>query len=334
MSVICKSFLSAVMLMEIVFCSISDVRKGIIPNHAIILGLIGALAGEIAYFTFNGSGRLGMFAVWIVLSAMFSLVLYSLRIWAGGDAKLYILLSLLIPAEYLQKNAAVSTAWVFVLIFSIAFVYLIGETIVLLAYREQRYRMSLTDFSIRTVFAYMVAVTTFQVIMQLVFRNWYAENQAAFLLLNVLFVLSLGKIPYAKCKTAVILCTIVSICAVVHSGLQVDWKLMGASLLVLAFRIFAEQYNYQEIQTLDVKPGMILSYATVMKFANSRVKGLPKSTTEDLASRLTTEETDSVIRWADSRYGQPTIMILRKIPFASFISMGFLIYFILGVVVW
>ena len=63
MSVICKSFLSAIMLMEIVFCSVSDVRKGIIPNHAIILGLIGALAGEIAYFTFNGSGRLGMFYI-------------------------------------------------------------------------------------------------------------------------------------------------------------------------------------------------------------------------------------------------------------------------------
>lgn len=333
MSIICKSFLSAVMLMEIVFCSVSDVRKGTIPNRVIILGLLGALAGETAYFTFNGSGRLGMFAVWIVLSAMVSLALYSLRIWAGGDAKLYILLSLLIPAEYLQKNAAVSTAWVFVLIFSIAFVYLIGETIVLLAHREQRYRMSLTGFSIRTVFPYMVAVTTFQVIMQLIFRNWYAENQAAFLVLNVLFVLALGKIPYVKCKIAVIVCTIVSICAVVYSGLYVDWKLLGLPLLVLAFRVFAEQYNYQEIQTIDVKPGMILSYATVLKFANSRVKGLPKSTTEDLASRLTAEEADSVIRWADSKYGQPTITILRKIPFASFISMGFLIYFILGVVV-
>ena len=42
---------------------------------------------------------------------------------------------------------------------------------------------------------------------------------------------------------------------------------MEASLLVLAFRVFAEQYNIREIQTTDVKPGMILSYATVMKFA-------------------------------------------------------------------
>ena len=75
---------------------------------------------------------------------------------------------------------------------------------------------------------------------------------------------------------------------------------------------------------------MVLSYTTVFKFTQSRVKGLPQTTSENMGSRITQEEADSIIRWADSKYGQETIVILRKIPFAIFITAGYLIYIVIG----
>ena len=74
---------------------------------------------------------------------------------------------------------------------------------------------------------------------------------------------------------------------------------------------------------------MILSVVSVASMSTSRVQGLPKNTTEDMRSRLTAEEVDSILRWKDSRYGMSEITIVRKIPFAIFMTCGALIFLII-----
>lgn len=122
--------------------------------------------------------------------------------------------------------------------------------------------------------------------------------------------------------------------SVINGQFHIDIRSFIITAAVICFRGLAENFNYQEIDTADVKKGMILSYATVLEFSKSRIKGLPQFTTEDLSTRITQDEANSIVRWSSSKYGKDKIVILRKLPFALFISIGFIIYLCLGVFVW
>ena len=74
---------------------------------------------------------------------------------------------------------------------------------------------------------------------------------------------------------------------------------------------------------------MILSMASSMPMQASRIQGLPGISTEDLKDRLTTEQAESIKRWGKTQKGLDSLMIVKKIPFAIFISFGFLTYFII-----
>jgi len=102
-------------------------------------------------------------------------------------------------------------------------------------------------------------------------------------------------------------------------------------ILVFVIRNIASRYNYKEISTNQIKEGMILSLNAVLSFNNSKISGLPKTTTEDLRSRLTKEEAESIIQWGNSINNGKSIYIVRKIPFAVFIAIGVMTYLILEV---
>jgi hypothetical protein len=96
----------------------------------------------------------------------------------------------------------------------------------------------------------------------------------------------------------------------------------------------AEKYNYKTIPTEDVKSGMVLSYGTILMFQPSKVKGLPTYTTEDIRSRISGDEAERIVRWKNSKYGRPMITIVRKIPFAIFITMGTIFYLLMRILLW
>lgn len=64
---------------------------------------------------------------------------------------------------------------------------------------------------------------------------------------------------------------------------------------------------------------------------NSRVKGLPDMSHENISDRISESECESIHRWEKSKYGSKTVKIVRKIPFAIFISLGIVTYIIVGV---
>ena len=71
---------------------------------------------------------------------------------------------------------------------------------------------------------------------------------------------------------------------------------------------------------------MILSQVSSLLMQNSRIEGLPPVSDESLDSRLTTEEAESIVRWSKTKNGLKQITIVRKIPFAVFITSGALAY--------
>ena len=111
---------------------------------------------------------------------------------------------------------------------------------------------------------------------------------------------------------------------------KIDLKNVIIVLVIVILREWADRYSYTPIKTLDIKKGMILSASSVMLFLNSNIKGLPMKVSEDMAARLTDEEVDSIKRWARTKNGKDELIIVKKIPFAFFINIGYAIFMIIG----
>ena len=94
---------------------------------------------------------------------------------------------------------------------------------------------------------------------------------------------------------------------------------------------FMSLYNYKAIPVEETSAGMVLSRTDTLFMQQSRVKGLPDISDETLRSRITADEAESIKRWGKSKYGKPQVTIVRKIPFAAFLSVGTIVYFLVGV---
>lgn len=333
-----KCFLISVLIVEGIFCSFTDFRSNKIPNAAILCGLICSLIGNALYFSIVGTEMLLSYLLNIGSAILLSVVMYVLHIWAGGDVKLFILLATLIPAEFIKQKTPLSIVTVYITAFSVAFIYLVIESIVLRIRKGKNSERIFINFSAKAVLSCMVSIMALQTILRFVFRNYYYIYLPFFLLLNVIFVLLFSKIKFLSKRVSIVICSVISgaslIFSIMNNQFKVDIKSIVVTLVVIMFRSLAEQFNYQEIDTVNVKKGMVLSYGTVLGFAGSRVKGLPQYTTEDIATRITQDEAESIIRWASSKKGKDKITVLRKIPFAGFISIGYFCYLVLGVFVW
>jgi preflagellin peptidase FlaK len=96
-------------------------------------------------------------------------------------------------------------------------------------------------------------------------------------------------------------------------------------LILLLFQILIGATIYEQVPVAKLKPGMILSAMSSLLMQTSITRGLPAISTEDLKSRLTNEEIESVKIWAKATHVE-TLTVVKKIPFAIFISIGLLIY--------
>lgn len=338
MALIIKSFLLSVLITEGVKCSVSDLRTGKIPNRDILTGLLCALLGNTVYFMVSRGDLLAEYLLHILCAGVLGWFMYALHIWAGGDVKLYFLLTALIPAEYMAHRPPVLTIIMFMMIFSAAFIFIVLETAVLSLRKKQPVRSRKFQLSLGQLWCCIASITTFQTLLRWLVPGWYAANGMVFAFAGILFVLSFDRLKFLKHPCSVLVCSVVT---AVQAGLSLlggggSWDIRGLAVAgaVFVLRSFAERYNYDEIPAAQAKAGMILSYGTVLRFMNSKVKGLPQTTTEDMASRITQEQADSIVRWGASRRGQESITILRKIPFAAFITFGVLTYVVLGVLIW
>lgn len=101
------------------------------------------------------------------------------------------------------------------------------------------------------------------------------------------------------------------------------------SFLYVILQILIGEFNYQEINTDDVREGMILSLGTSMMLMQSRVRNLPGVSFEDMRSRINADEAAAIRRWKKSKGGREKIVIVRKVPFALFLSIGCVLYLVI-----
>ena len=280
----------------------------------------------------------------VFITLILSFAFFYFKIWAAGDAKLFSLISYMIPFSMYEVNEhnVFPSMYLLILIFGVAFIYVVIETIILWIRDNKKFsnfsqkgsfiKSNWKDFIIQYFVAYFLVLLINNIILRFYF-DFYRYNGALLIICNMLFITFLYR-AVNKRKYYIRILAIAIILNIIYSIIfgfefhSINIKMLFVIILLFLFRQISEKYNYENIEVEKLKPGMILSLQSVLLFFNSRVKGLPKQTTETTDSRLTKEEIDSIKRWCKTSKGQKSVVIVRHMPFAPFICIGVTIFFI------
>jgi Flp pilus assembly protein protease CpaA len=338
-----EALMLSVMIYVGILASYSDIRYGIVKNKMLLMGIFAAIILDVIYYSFFAKGMVIIFIINTLALSLFSVLMYFYHIWAAGDSKLLIVEALLMPVGLYNRSGelSISSVSIVILIFSIAYVYIIFETIYEGLKRKNlfstdikiRWNKSVVVNFVKRYIQCMVYITLLNMIYVLVIPDIYVNNIVFFTLINLFFVLTVFRYrvfykAYVFMPAVVLLCMTVGVLKInIFDG--INYKVYLLLMFVMIFRKISEKYNYIEIPTSSVKAGMILSLETIILFKRSKVKGLPISTTEDMRSRISEDEAKSILRWEKSKYGEANITIVKKMPFAIFIILGVVSYLII-----
>ena len=337
---VCELSLIVIVSILLGICTFTDIKHGYILNKVLIPGMFSITIIDVIYYVQFGRVYFRAFLINCLCLIVVALIFYAYNFWAAGDSKLLMVVALGIPGRFYTEGNLLerSSFTIVILVFSIAFVYVILESLYY-GVREHNLKAQFhLNFNFkRFLISYLFMVPVVMIIQNLLvyFFSSLAETGSMIIVaINFLILLSLIKIrnripSKVQIVIAVSAWALVAILKNLNIGsysYSFDLRVWGMLIVLLLLRGFAEQYNYKTIPTEDAAAGQILSFSTVMRFSVSRVKGLPTETTEDLRSRITAEEAESIHRWGTSKYGQPEITIVRKIPFAVFLCIGIVIF--------
>lgn len=328
------------LLFVFISSSITDIKYGKIYNKNIFIIILFALILNcIEWIAFDKSYSLLQIEN-IMICIFISLVLYFSHVWAGGDAKLMIAVSMLVPYTLYPQVSYSNFCLVYVLAFSFVFSYLFLFVDTVICIFKNRIKFSKLKAKINSSILNWVSCVIYilffdQIITKLLCKIINDYTWILFII-NICIILIVSGTKVLKSKIIILALFVSSIVLKLLFNQPILNKQMiinyTVALLFIVLRALIDEYNYEMVKVSELKPGMILSTAAVITFLNSKVKGLPKRTTEDLRSRLTEDEIKSIILWSKSKHGVDSVQIVKKIPFAVFISLGTVSFIVLGVI--
>lgn len=316
--------------------SISDIKDGVVKNKVLLSFAILGMVLDVVYYGIFANDILLDFIVNFLIVAFISLLLFFTHSFAGGDCKYCIVLAILYPANlyYGYRNS------IYTLCFGIGIAIIYGYFYLLISsIREivkKKNKMSkeyVVDYLKNFFKAYITAMIYIALIslVNLAFESNISINQWIVSVICLIVAWIVGKYSFFKRIYIIIPVLLIDILlSVVLKELPIS--INPKNYLLVLFLIICQMTIrtnlYENVKVADVKTGMILSMYSSMLMQNSRVRGLPTISAEDLRSRLTQEEVDAIGRWAKSREVDELI-IVKKVPFALFITLGYITYFLL-----
>ena len=320
------------------YAALSDMQTGRIPNKVLAAATVYAVFSDVIQYGILADDLRVLFLGNMVILIATALLLFFTHSWAGGDCKLLCVLSLLYPAScyWTYQGQAITLIFTVGIAFFFGYLYLVGLYLRSLLKKQVRIspqylKKSLANFLV-SYLRTLLYLTAIHLLYFAIGTNLPKLGTFTWFAIDFCVAWGLGSVRILQKPH---ICLVVLVFDIILSVLLQTFPL-GTSilpylfvLLVVFVKILLAKQNYQTIPTAQVKKGMILSTATTIQFLQSRVKGLPALSTEDLRSRLTQQEAESVHRWEHSATGKPQVVIVRKIPFAIFIFLGFVLYFVI-----
>lgn len=330
-----------------IVASITDFKNQKIFNKTLIIAIICSLLTYVILYKEIETQYIISFILNLIIGIIISFLFFYFEIWAAGDAKMFITTLLMIPYEFYGANEKniFPGMQLLIIIFSIAFIYVIIETIILSFKNEKKVKTidirtitkkDIIDLLLQYFMGYFFIIFINNITIQF-FEQFRKYNELLMFLCNMLLLMFLYKRVNER-KTTMKLLIIFIICNFLYYiifGFQIysiNLKYVAIVAIIMVLRVVSEQYNYKEIKVKELQPKMILSYESIISFYGSRIKGLPTTTTETTKSRLTQEEVESIKRWSKTKIGKDTIVTVRYMPFAPFILTGEILFFIVKII--
>ena len=327
-----------------ILSTVTDFKEKKIYNKTIIGGVSISLLLYIVLWNQIDMELIKSYVINLGISVLISFLFFYFKSWAAGDAKLFIAMIIMIPFELYEVDTTnvFPGIYLLIIIFSVAFIYVVIETIFLWSKDSEKFKkIKITRFDTASVkewlekyfMGYFITLFVNNVVFT-VFPAFQEQNGALILICNMLLLIFVYRVIQSK-KQTIIAIAISAALNVIYYAIMgftfypINIKMLVIVVAIMLFRNVSEKYNYECIKITDLKPRMILSYGSVLKFYSSRIKGLPKQTTESTDSRLTEDEVNSIKRWSKSAKGEDSIVIVRHMPFAPFMLIGEIIFFAL-----
>jgi preflagellin peptidase FlaK len=291
---------------------------------------------DIIYYGYFVKDLFVDFIINFAIVAVISLLLFYTHSFAGGDCKLTIVLALMFPARlYIVFGNTNLT-----LIFTIAIAIFVGYCYLLLSslwaiitkkvlITFQYIKNSILNF-LKSYLSAIIYISLINIAFMICSQFGININVWILRILCIAVAWCVGKFSILKkWFFAIPVLVIVIVLSIIFKMIPISTNPENYILvLVLLFCQMAIKTSiYENIPVEQLKKGMILSTVSSVLMQSSITKGLPSVSTEDLKSRLTLDEVESVKIWARATHTD-TLTIVKKIPFAIFISIGFISYFV------
>jgi len=335
---IVEDLMILLMLAFCIYASVSDIRHGIISNRFILIFISSAILLDCIYYIFIAPEMLTSFGINVAIICCIAAVMYASHSWAGGDCKFLIAIGLAYPAKcYLYFMDNNYTFYLSVcLAFIAAFFYLFIDAIAValkgtLKINIQTVKAGLLQF-IKNYFSVMLYIVAINLIYSCIISAFFQIHSLILTAVYMCAALCISSFNTLKSRALLIAVSVFDVAmSLIFWVIPINTNVINYLLILFAvfFRIIVANQNYKEIPTGNVEKGMILAAVSTITFPQSKISGLPNISKEDLRSRLTESEAQSVRNWENSKYGSHTVLIMRKAPFAIFITIGVLCYLLL-----
>ena len=319
----------------------SDISEGLIHNRTLLaFAAAGTILDCIYYGFFLRKSGVAFLINLLVVTAI-CLFLFYTHSFAGGDCKLGFVMALLYPGGFYLSYGSTSCTLFFAIGFAIIYGYLYmlisagykiaaGKTHVTPVYIGN-YLIEFVKRYIKSLI-YLCGINLIVIAVELcgIYINAWIVR---LLCIGIVWLIGKNNL-FAKWQILLPVTALDLIGSiwlkVIPLSLSIEHYVLVGILLISQMTI--KTNLYQEVEVAQLKKGMILSTLSSVRMQGSRVRGLPSVSSEDLRSRLTEMEIESIQRWAQSK-NVSTVSVVRKIPFAIFLALGFASYFVLWGVV-
>lgn len=306
----------------------TDFRYGMIPNRLILTGLA---VGMLCHAALLLLGEARYYPSWILCMLIadgFAFGMFWGKLWAAGDAKLFMILFFLTPPHMFDAGQLSNGVIPFIFIFIPAMLWILGDSLIRAIRKEPRKpkRFDMKSWAVNCVKT-LIEVTMLHCIFYALLPDFVHTQELLFVSLMMVYAYVCGNTEFMRRWVIVLIHAAAALIIWLLNGWSFtvpDYRSYLILLAVMVIQRFAGMYNYQLIPCSKVSRGMIPAAETVILFKPSRVQHLPEDASEELTAKMNEEQADAVKRWEKSALGRPYIWIVRKVPFAFMIGLGFI----------
>lgn len=319
-----------------IYATISDCVTGIIKNKVVLGCVVYAILLNIIYFGFFANDIIVDYALNNAIIWCIILALYFSDTWAGGDCKMSIAIAMLYPARcYFVLNGQITTLLMIIIFaFIFGYVYLAIDAVICLLTRRivltKKYVMNSLFRFFTSYFTALVYITGLSLLLQTVLPPQYTLNPVLVfaVYMCIAWLVSAKAVFQNKYILGGVAIIDVIICSIYRIiPLSTDYRIYLIMIILLLLQIIIRLRNYQTLPASKIQPKMILSTASSLLLAQAKPRCIKELSKENLGSRLTIEQAEAIRNWG--RQNGMNLTIVRKIPFAGFIFLGSIVYFII-----